>query len=215
MFDLKKACPNCKKETVQKYKRDLVRLFKLTQPNGELPDKGSWLKSETLFKKYKAIPLNSRRQLSVAAVKGLRAYGLKHDTWNTAMVDDITAYKKQRGKQKLSKIEKEKWPEGYPVMKKMSTEYKREIRRILQGPASIKGLYAYSQALILRWYAEIPWRNDLVTVVVKGDGNLLSKKKGTYSVKMKNFKSSDKIGVIDVSLSKAPFGFILIRTFLV
>ena len=88
-------------------------------------------------------------------------------------------------------------------MKKMSTEYKREIRRILQGPPTIPGLYAYSQALILRWYAEIAWRNDLVTVVVKGDGNLLSKKKGIYSVKMKEFKSSNKIGEIEVTLSKA------------
>ena len=106
------------------------------------------------------------------------------------MVDDVVAYKKQRGKQKLSKVEKEKWPQGgYPVMKKMSTEYKREIRRLIQGTPTIKGLYAYSQALILRWYAEIAWRNDLVTLKLKGDGNILSKKKGTYSVKRKNLKA--------------------------
>ena len=37
MFDLKKVCQNCKKETVQKYKRDIVRLFKLTG-SGDLPD---------------------------------------------------------------------------------------------------------------------------------------------------------------------------------
>ena len=42
-----------------------------------------------------------------------------------------------------------------------------------------------------------------MTVVVKGDGNLLSKKKGIYSVRMKEFKSSNKIGEIDVTLSKA------------
>ena len=203
MLDLKKVCPNCKKETVQKYRRDLGRLYKLTG-EGDLPAKGTWLKSDALFKKYKAIPLNRRRQLSVAAVKGLQGYGLKHEKWNIAMVEDVKAYKKQRGKQKLSKVEKEKWPVGgYPVMKKMSTEYKRSIRRILQGAPSVKGLYAYSQALILRWYAEIAWRNDLVTVVVKGDGNLLSKKKGIYSVNMKEFKSSNKIGEIDVTLSKA------------
>jgi hypothetical protein len=204
VLDISKACKRCTLQTKKKYLRDIRRLYELTH-TGEVPAKqSSWLKSEKLFKKYKAIPLNIRRALSVAAVKASQAYGLDLEKWGEAMRDDVIKYKKSRSEQKISKVEKEKWPKGgYPVLKKISTELKRSIRRDIAGPPSIKGLYMYSQYISLRFYAEVAFRNDLPSVVLAGKGNVMSKKKGVYEIRMTDFKASDKIGTITVTLSRA------------
>ena len=119
VLDIKKACKQCTPQTIKKYLRDIKRLYELTN-TGDIPAKdGKWLKSEKLFKKYKAIPLNIRRALSVAGVKASQAYGLDSRLWGEAMRADIIQYKKSRSEQKISKVEKEKWPKGgYGALKK-------------------------------------------------------------------------------------------------
>ena len=203
VLDISSACKQCTPQTQKKYLRDIKRLYELTN-TGEVPaKKGSWLNSEKLFKKYKAIPLNIRRALSVAAVKAAQSYKIDASKWGDAMRQDVAQYKKSRGTQKISPVEKSKWPAGgYPVLKKISTEFKRSIRRDIAGPPTIKGLYVYSQYIALRFYAEVAFRNDLPSVVLKGTGNVMSKKKGVYSIKMTDFKASSKIGPITVTLSR-------------
>ena len=201
-FDLKKACKNCKPQTIKKYARDILRLSKLINLE-KIPDKPAWLKSEKLFKKYKALPLNKRRALSVAAVKAYQAYGVKNDKWLKAMVSDVNAYKGERKKQKLTDAEKSKLPEqGFKALKKISTEFKRSIKTDIARGGS-KGLYLYSQYVIIRFYSEVAFRNDLATVQINEGENKLSKKKGKYNIEMTNFKASDKLGKITVELSKA------------
>ena len=202
MFDLKKACKNCKPLTIKKYKRDVQRLAELIDLE-KIPEKGGWLKKEALFKKYKSMPLNKRRAYSVAAVKANQAYGLTNDKWSTAMFDDVKEYKKNRSKQKLSESEKKKIPlGGFKALKKISTEFKRSIKRDIDAE-EVKGLYLYSQYVVIRFYSEYAFRNDLATVQLGVGQNKLTKSKGVYSINMTDFKASDKIGPITVVLSKA------------
>ena len=202
MFDLKKACKNCTPQTIKKYRRDVLRLCKLIDLD-KIPDSGTWLKSDKLFKKYHSLPLNKRRALSVAGVKANQAYGLKNEKWVNAMLSDVKQYKQNRGKQKLSETEKKKMPvEGFKALKKISTEFKRSIKTDI-AKNNIKGLYKFSQALIIRFYSEVAFRNDLATVQINTGENKLTKSKGIYSIQMTNFKASDKLGKITVGLSKA------------
>jgi hypothetical protein len=202
MFDLKKACKNCKKASIQKYRRDIERLAELIG-HDEIPKSGEWLKKELLFKKYKALPLNKRRAYSVAGVKALQAYGITFEKWNKAMFEDVKDYKVVRGKQKLSDSEKAKIPDGgFSALKKISTEFKRTIKRDISSE-EVKGLYLYSQYIVIRFYSEFAFRNDLATVEIGKGDNKLVKSKGIYTIKMTDFKASDKLGNIDVTLSKA------------
>ena len=165
---------------------------------------GKWLKTEKLFKKYSAIPLNVRRALSVAAVKASQSYSLDLEKWGDAMREDVIKYKKSRSEQKISKVEKQKWPKGgYPVLKKISTELKRTIRRDIAGEPTLKGLYIYSQYIVIRFYSEVAFRSDLPSIVLKGSGNVMRKKNGVYEIRMTDFKASDKIGPITVKLTRA------------
>lgn len=203
MFDLKKACKKCKPLSIQKYRRDIQRLAELIGLE-KIPEKGDWLKKDELFQNYKKIPLNKRRAYSVAAVKANQAYGYeKFEKWSKAMFDDVKEYKKKRGKQKLSDSEKAKMPVGgFPALKKISTEFKRSIKRDIDAE-EVKGLYLYSQYIVIRFYSEFAFRNDLATVQIGAGDNRLTKSKGVYSIKMTDFKASDKIGDITVVLTKA------------
>ena len=170
----------------------------------KLPETGSWLGETSLFKKYKEMPLNIRRAYSVAGVKSGQAYGLKdNEKWQTAMIDDVDAYKKQRSLQNKSEEEKKHWPkEGIAVLKKIATEFKRTIRRALQTP-SVESLYLYSQYIILKFYSVVALRNDLAEVQIGSGDNHLTKSKGVYTLHMTKFKSSEKVGAVDIVLSRA------------
>ena len=205
-FNLKKACPKCKPESIKKYKRDILRLKNLNSetPTQSLPETGSWLGAKTLFEKYKKIPLEKRRALSIAAIKALQAYGVKNKTkWFEAMMSDVNAYKKKRSLQNKSVTEKAKWLEGgLKTLKRASTEMKREIRRLLLEN-TLKSLYAYSQYLILRFYSEVALRNTLADVEISSGENHISKKKGVFTLKLTKFKVSEKVGPVQITLSRA------------
>ena len=205
-FDLKKACPKCKPQSIKSYRRSVLRLLNLGlhDPSREIPNAAEWLQKKALFEKYKKLPLEQRRALSIAAVKAGQAYGLKENKkWYYAMLDDANEYKKKRSKQNKSETEKAKWLEGgLKTLKKGATEYKREIRRLLLEN-TLKSLYAYSNYLILRFYSEVALRNDLAEIEIGSGENHLSKKKGIFTLNLTKFKVSEKVGPVEIPLSRA------------
>jgi hypothetical protein len=187
---------------VKKYQRDIKRLYNLIH-DGDIPDDGKWVNTEKLIKKYKSMPLNVRRALSVAGVKATQAYDISKEKWSKLMFQDVVDYKKERSKQKLSDAEKEKIPAGgFKALKKISTEFKRSIRHILDSETK-KALYSYSQYVVIRFYSEVAFRNDLASVQINDGDNKLTKKGGIYSILMRDFKASDKIGHLTIKLSRA------------
>ena len=118
--------------------------------------------------------------------------------------DDVGHFtiQKKRGLQQKSETEKTKWLEGgLRSLKRASTELKREIGRLL-SENSIKSLYAYSQYVILRFYSDVALRNTLADVEI-GSGSNHIKKKGVFTLKLSQFKSSDKVGPVEIPLTKA------------
>ena len=205
-FNLKAACKKCSPETIKSYKRSILRLKNLNSatPSQSLPETASWLKAPKTFSAYKKLPLEKRRALSVAAVKAGQAYGLKENKkWYDAMLSDIKEYKHKRSQQNKSEVEKTKWLEdGLKQLKKASTEMKREIRRLLTEN-TLKSLYAYSNYVILRFYSEVALRNDLAEIEIGTGQNHISKKKGIWTVNLTKFKVSDKVGPVEIPLSRA------------
>ena len=159
-FNLKAACPKCLPASILKYKRDILRLYKLTNPTAKaIPEESKWLNQERLFKKYKALPLNVRRAYSVGAHKASQSYGIENKKWYAAMISDVQAYKEQRSLQNKSEEEKKNWPKGgISVLKKVASEFKRSIRLALKTP-SIESLYLYSQYILVKFYSEVQLRN--------------------------------------------------------
>ena len=204
VFNLQAACPKCLPASVLKYKRDILRLFRLSNPKAvAIPDDSKWLNQEILFKKYKALPLNVRRAYSVAGVKSSQAYGIENKKWYAAMLKDIQAYKEQRSLQNKSEEEKKNWPsEGIKVLRKVASEFKRSIRLALKTP-SIESLYLYSQYILVKFYSEVQLRNTLADVEIGKGDNHLTKSKGIFTIHLTKFKASDKVGKVEFPLSKA------------
>ena len=204
-FEITKVCKNCTPQTVQKYKRNILRLHKLTHPQAvKIPETAGWLKEEKLYKQYKAMPLNKRRAYSVAGVKAGQAYNLKENKqWYSLMLQDIQAYKQQRSLQNKSEDEKKNWPDGgVKVLKKVASEFKRSIRLALKTP-SVESLYLYSQYILVKFYSEVALRNTLADVEIGKGENHLSKSKGIYTISLSKFKASDKVGKVEFPLSRA------------
>ena len=74
MAKLKSVCENCTKASMMVYFRNIRRLYRLIEPDKDVPQTGDWLGKKELIEKYKKQPLNVRRHLATAAVKGSKAY---------------------------------------------------------------------------------------------------------------------------------------------
>ena len=106
---LESTCNNCKPASIQVYLRNIKRLFAL-ENEGSLPAKGTWLTKQSLFERYRKLPLSKRRHLSVAGVKASKAYKLNSDKWSIEMYKDSNKYDRSRGKRVKSSKEKALWP---------------------------------------------------------------------------------------------------------
>jgi len=217
---IKKVCKKCSPESIKVYIRTIRRLYKLVD-DGKVPDSVSWLAKEELEKKYKKLSLNKRRHLSISAVKLSQAFGNKklEEKWSKHMYSDSEAYNKQRNLNKVTDVEREKWPSGgYAALKKASTEFKRRISKVFKTEPSLKNLYLYTKYVILRFYASVAMRNDLASFTLKKSGdtsNYLTRAKAQYTVHMRSFKTKKFVGeteiTFDKNVSKVIFAYIKYR----
>ena len=203
---LKKKCTNCTSGSIKVYMRNILRLYRLTG-EGDVPLTHAWLKKKETFDKYLKMPLKTRRHLSVSAVKALQAYGQKDDKWEAAMYKDASKYQVERNKNQKSDEEKALWPKkGYAVLKELSKDQWKRIKHILNDKPTLSGLYKYQMFIVLKLFAEIPFRNTFSTLELeKNDNNnyidLPTKGKAKFVVR--KHKSSKQIGERIVELSRA------------
>ena len=201
---LKKVCKKCTNESIKVYMRNIRRLHRLIGDN-EIPETSAWLKKKELMDKYKKLPLIQRRHLSTAAVKAAKAYGDEKmvDVWSKEMYKDSQRYTEKRMLNKISDVEKAKWPKGgFASLKKASTEFKRRIGKIFRQEPSKANLYTYTKYIILRFYAAHAMRNDLASFTLSGEGNKLTWSKGAYTVLMTEFKTKKSMGPTSITLNK-------------
>ena len=203
---LEKVCEKCTDATKKVYLQNIKRLYRFFDPEGEVPMSGTWLNSDKVLKQYKALPFSKRRALSVGAVKAARAYKMNSDAWYKRLVDDQDKYRANRNQNKRSSEEAQKMLKGgVKELKKMASEYKRQINRELGTTPTLKGLYKYQLYLAMRLFVELPFRNDFPTFRVSGqDGNYIiykKKKKATFVVT--EYKNSDRLGPRKVEITAA------------
>ena len=206
MKKLESVCTNCTKASMLVYFRNIRRLYRLIEPEKDIPLTGEWLGKTELIEKYKKLPLNVRRHLSTAGVKASKAYKRNSDKFEILMYKDASAYERQRGKNKRSDKEKSAWPKGgMKSVKKASTELLKRVKLLLSSEPNLKTLYKYQMYLVLKLFTEIPFRNLFASFSLKkSDGNYIEQpKKGNFKFIVQQHKASKKIGTREVSLSRA------------
>lgn len=205
---LEKVCPKCSEATKLVYLQNIRRLYRFKDNGGEIPSSSSsWLESSAVLKQYKALPFNIRRALSVAGLKASRAYGISTDKWYARMLDDQNKYRKNRAKNKRTDAEDAKMLEGgVKELKKITSEYKRQINRELREPPTLKSLYKYQMYLSLRMFVDLPFRNDFPTFELQENktGNYIRyKKRKLVTFIIRKYKNSDRLGPREVEVSAA------------
>ena len=194
--------------------RNILRLWRLLDKDGPIPLSGDWLKKPALLEKLKATPLKTRRHLSVSLVKAGQAYNSSkelQERFSAQMYKDANAYQVERKKNKKSPTEEKKWPKhGIKSVKIAARDLMKRVR--LLGPEpSMKTLYRYQMALLLRLYSEIPFRNTFATFDLKKKENnnyVDIPKRGKIQLIVRKHKAADKIGPKTVSLSRGAAMFL-------
>ena len=203
---LKSVCTNCTTASMMVYFRNIRRLYRLIEPEKDIPLTGNWLGKKELIEKYKKQPLNVRRHLATAAVKASKAYKRNSDKWEVLMYKAASQYERQRGKNKRTEKEKAAWPKGgLKAVKKASTEMWKRVKLLLSKEPNLKTLYKYQMFLVLKLFSEIPFRNLFASFSLKkSDGNYIERpKKGNFKFIVQQHKASKKIGTREVGLSRA------------
>ena len=211
---LKSVCKKCSPASIAVYRRNILRLWRLVNKEGPIPLTGEWLKKSTLLEKLKGTPLKTRRHLSVALVKAGQTYNSSKDlqeTFSAQMYKDANAYQVERNKNKKSPTEEKKWPKhGIKSVKNAARDLMKRVRLLGKEP-SMKTLYRYQMALLLRLYSEIPFRNTFATFDLKKKDNnnyLDIPKRGKIRLIVRKHKSADKIGPKTVELSRGAAMFL-------
>jgi len=123
------------------------------------------------------------------------------------MYKDASKYQAERNKNKKSDTEKALWPKkGYGVLKEAARDQWKRIKHIITDAPSLAGLYKYQMFMVLKLFAEIPFRNTFATLEInKTDENnyINLPKKGNASFVVRKHKSSKYIGEREVKLSRA------------
>ena len=205
---LDKVCQKCSTATKKIYMTSILRLYRFFKEDGDIPaDNSKWLEAEKVIKKYSSLPYNVRRSLSVGGLKAARAYDIDTSKWYKRLLNDQELYRKNRAKNKRTDEEDAKLLKGgTKELKKITSEYKRQINRELKRPPSLKTLYKYMLYIVLRLFVEFPARNDFPTIELnesKSGNYVLYKKQKKAKFVIRKFKNSDKIGPREVEISVA------------
>ena len=206
---MKKVCANCTPSTVNVYTRNLFRLAKLAGYGG-VPKTAKWLSSKPLMAKFAKQPLNTRRLLSVAAVKGMKMYG--QDTsgeWGPMMSKATEQYEKERDTRRKTKREKDRWPEkGYDSLKDVAKKLKKQSAGLLKKKdLTVKELYALQKYVVIALYSEhalrLDWADVRLTKTNAEDKNFLHKypRRG-WILTMRKYKTSKAMGENEIKMSR-------------
>ena len=207
---MKKVCGNCTESTINVYTRNLFRLAKLAG-HENVPKTAKWLSSKALLEKFAKQPLNTRRLLSVAGVKGMSMYG--KDTsgeWGPLMAKATEQYEKERDTRRKTKREKERWPtKGYDSLKDVAKTLKKEVNEFLRKKdLTAKQLYKLQKYVIIALYSEHALRLDWADVKLQKtnelDKNFLHKypRRG-WILTMRKYKTSKTMGQLEMKMSRS------------
>jgi hypothetical protein len=145
------------------------------------------------------------KNLTIAGVKALGAYGKNKDEWAKAMSKATERYNKERNKQKRTPREARNWPEGgYKALGKLADELHGEVQPLFKkAPAKVTlpELWRMGRWFIILFYSKHALRGDLGDVrITKKGQNYIEKARGAWSIHVGQHKTVKAHGAIQLKL---------------
>ena len=178
---LEKVCTTCTKSSLQTYYYNIKSLARLAG-HDEPPKNHRWVNA-ALLAKIRKLPLMKFKNLTIAGMKALSAYGKKNEDWAKAMADATDRYGKLRNKQKRTDRETKNWPkEGYGALSKLAKELSQEVKHLFKkAPAHVTfpELWRMMRWFVILFYSKHALRGDLgdIRITKKGQNYIVKKNK--------------------------------------
>ena len=200
---LQKSCKTCTASSVQTYYYNIKALAKIAGYD-EPPKHGRWVNTQ-LLAKIRKLPLMKYKNMTIAGVKALGAYGSKKEEWAKAMSKATERYNKERNKQKRTPKEAKNWPVGgYRALGKLADELHGEVAGLLKkAPAAVSNpeLWRIARWFIILFYSKHALRGDLGDVrITKKGQNYIEKKSGSWHIHVGQHKTVKAHGAIQLKL---------------
>ena len=203
---LQKTCKTCTASSITTYYYNIKALAKIAG-YAEPPKHGRWI-NKALLAKIRKLPLMKLKNMTIAGVKALNAYGENKDVWAKAMSDATERYNKLRLKQERTPREAKNWPTGgYNALSKLADELHGEVQTLFKkAPATVTmpELWRMARWFIMLFYSKHALRGDLADVKISKKGqNYIEKKSGKWEMHIGQHKTVKAHGAIELKLHEA------------
>ena len=203
---LQKSCTECTASSIETYFYNIKALAK-AGGHDSVPTHSRWI-NDALLQKLKKLPLMRFKNLTIAAIKALKAYGTsgtKLEKWGKEMNSATERYAKQRNTQQRTEREAKNWPKGgYAAIGKLAEELQQEVSPILKkAPAKITlaELWRLGRWFLVLFYSKHALRGDLGDVQIRKKGqNYIDKRGKTWHMHIGNHKTVRAHGAIELKL---------------
>jgi len=198
---LQKTCPTCTKSSIETYYYNIKALSKIAGYD-EPPKHGRWINKQ-LLAKIRKLKLMKFKNMTIAGIKALGAYGLKNEEWAKAMSKATERYNVQRNKQQRTERETKNWPSGgYKDLAKLADKLHGEVASLFKkAPATVSfpELWKMSRWFIVLFYSRHALRGDLGDIRISKKGqNYIEKKKGRWHMHIGQHKTVKAHGAIEL-----------------
>ena len=203
---LQKTCKTCTASSITTYYYNIKALAKIAGYE-EPPKHGRWI-NKALLAKIRKLPLMKFKNMTIAGVKALNAYGQDKDVWAKAMSNATERYNKLRLKQERTPREAKNWPVGgYNALSKLADELHGEVQALFKkAPATVTmpELWRMARWFIMLFYSKHALRGDLADVKISKKGqNYIEKKSGKWEMHIGQHKTVKAHGAIELKLHEA------------
>ena len=203
---LQKSCKECTASSIETYYWTIKSLAKVAGLQ-DVPTNQRWITAALLQKVKHQKPLTRSKNLAVAGIKALHAYGAdkKLPPWSKYVSEVSERYSKIRDKQERTDREAKNWPKGgYAAVSRLAGELHGEVEHILKkAPARITfpQLWKLGRWFVFLFYSKHALRGDLADVQIKERGqNYVHKKGKHWHMHIGKHKTAKSHGAIDVKL---------------
>ncbi len=203
---LQKTCTTCTESSIQTYYYNIKALAKMAGYD-DVPKHGRWI-NKALLAKIRKLPLMKFKNLTIAGMKAINAYGLKkNDTWAMAMSSATDRYTKQRNKQERTPKEARNWPTGgYKALSTLAKQLHGEVLALFKkAPAAVTfpELWRMARWFIMLFYSKHALRGDIADVrITKKGQNYIEKKSGRWHMHIGQHKTVKAHGAIELKLDE-------------
>ena len=198
---LQKTCPTCTASSVQTYYYNIKALAKMAGYE-EPPKHGRWI-NKSLLGKIRKLPLMKFKNMTIAGIKALNAYGIKNEEWAKAMRKSTERYNKERDKQKRTPKEARNWPDGgYKALAKLAGEMRGEVAPLFKkAPAAVtlSELWKMARWFLILFNSKHALRGDIGDMHASKKGqNYIVKKGKRWHMHIGNHKTVKSHGAIEL-----------------